>query len=446
MIYRIFNDRNQFGFSLVELAIVLMISGFTMLAVAKSVNIYTLNLQRDKTLEHIKITQAALREFYGLYGRYPCPAAPTLPPDDADYGKEQCRSIADLATNPDDCTGNPANIECIDNPAGTLRDGDNNGVEDVITIGIIPFATISGLEGVVDTKYRSYHRLDGFSINLSYAVTEHMTDRVKHSTTRPANPNSGGIRVEDENEVSVTYPENSVHYVIYSHGDNKIGGYSSDGGLVENCFVPAIVYGGAPDDDDVVAAPGPRAGTAGIKAEIESCDNNDGIFVKGIRSLADNDSYYDDVLFYGVTAHTDLWKVSFATPEGESWIYNTNLGNVGVGTEEPTHKLHIVGDIRTDASTMGQSYCDGVSTDCLLPSAIAGTGSGCAPNEVAYGIQNNQIECRPVEWSIPTDRVCPQLDGSETFMRGVSNIGNVLCCTVAGNNCCKYDGAVCTPI
>ncbi len=416
------NFKMQAGFSLIEIAIVIMISGFIMIAAARFIKLYTINLQYEKTLDNIRISQSAINEFFGLEGRYPCPADPTLSPSDSNYGIERCRSVADLTNNTNNCNGTPNNLFCPAPGSIFSRDGDQNGQPDIIMIGIVPFRTLA--DTVVDTPYRESHRLDGYSTYYSYAVTEHMSDRTKHDIINPANPNTGGIRVEDENDISLTVPDDSAHYVIYSHGDNRKGGYSSSGTMINDCLVSLVP--GAP------MAPTPSGpSVSGIDDEIENCDNNDAIFRKGIRSIADNDEYNDDILFFKATGNIPLWKNSLAN---QNHIYNTNLGNVGVGTISPTHKLHVVGDLSSQSNTMANGYCDGIGNDCLFPSAIAGSGSAltesgatqtkCPPNEVAYAIHENKIVCRKVDWVAPSiQKNCP----SGEYLIGFSNLGNIRC-------------------
>ncbi len=414
---------NQFGFTLVEMALVILISGFIMIAAAESLKLYTINLKHEKTLEHLKISQSAINEFYGLKGRYPCPADPTLPPTNSNYGIELCRSNADLTNNTDNCNGTPPNLFCPTPGNIFSRDGDQNGQPDIIMIGIVPFRTL--YENVKYTPYSENYRLDSYSTYLSYAVTEHMTNRFVHDVFNPANPNTGGIRIEDENNISLTTPPDSAHYTIYSHGENRKGGYSSAGVMIDNCLVSLI-----PGTPPAAAAPGPAPAGSGIDDEIENCDNNDAIFRKGIRSIANNDEYNDDILFFKANGASSLWKTSLANSNN---IYNTNLGNVGVDTINPSHKLHVAGDLSAQTSTVATRYCDGIgTTNCLLPAAIAGSGSAqtesngtqdrCPPNEVAYAIHENKIVCRRLNWTLNAQD-CP----SGEYLVGISNTGNIEC-------------------
>ena len=421
------------GFTMVEIGIVLLISGFTMMMAANFVKQYTINAQYEKTLEHLRITQDALGEYVGLNGVYPCPADPTLGPGDANYGVSVCRDYADSGFDPDSCADTPLNINCT---TQFSRDGDLNGSNDVVMMGIIPFRTLFEALEEKETPYREYHRLDGFGMMISYAVTEHMTNTNIHNLINPTSPNMGAIRVEDENNISVVTPADSAHFVIYSHGDNKRGGYSSAGQMSGDCTVPAA----DPMDPPVATPPGPSGGT--IEPEVENCDNNDAIFVKGIRSMADNSDYNDDILFYTVTGHKSLWKRSLASPAGESYIYNTNVGNVGVGTDMPTHQLHIVGDLSAEVSVISRNneFCNQNETICLEPEAIGGTGTTCPVGQVAYAFGDNEVKCRDVAWT-PITFSCPSYDTDSNpvtpdeplLMRGISSEGRIYCCPKSGS-------------
>ena len=117
---------------------------------------------------------------------------------------------------------------------------------------------------------------------------------------------------------------------------------------------------------------------------------------------------------------------------GESYIYNTNPGGVGVGTSQPNTKLHIMGDLSSvNEIISGDGYCDG-GTNCVEPEFLGGTGETCPPGEVAYAIGNNKLVCRKVEWIIP-DKSCQNIAGTPSFIRGFSNLGNLYCCTDAGD-------------
>ncbi len=445
--------KSQAGFTLLEIAIVMMISGVVMMAGARMVKLYTVNLQYEKTVYHLKNTHRALRIFKELNGRYPCPADPSLTANNANYGLERCRVQADLITNENDCNAPLAPLPVAMGCAiSGSRDGDNNGFIDVVMMGIIPFRTLytgesamPGVSGVGNTQengvslYNESMRIDGWKRYISYAVTEHMSDANKHNIVNsPANPSTGGISVVDENDQTVVVdPPDSAHYIIYSSGENGRGGYTSAGQRIGDCNLPAVAPAlPAPP------APGlpPVAGT--VELELENCDENDGIFRKARRSLSLDNNYNDDLLLFRSRGETVLWKRSLGSPAGMSYIHNTNIGNVGVGTNTPTKELDIVGDLSAEESSIGINYCDDSDDDeCLEPDAIGGAGSVCLdaggnpdPTMVAYAIHDNKIVCRKLEWSMPA-KSCTPFGIQARFIKSFSSAGNIVCCTIDGNNC-----------
>jgi len=325
------------GFTLIELVVVLMMAGTIMMLGVRFVKLYSIGQQHEVTIENVNTAFSALREFQIRNGRYPCPADPDLPPTNPNYGLSQCAGY-------DNCVSPTAGaITCV---LGG-RDTDGDSVNDPVLIGVIPFNTLNAAE--LTTPYALSQRVDGYGALVAYAVTEHMTDPV-FTFDNPINSNTGAIRIEDENKVSLTIPDAAAHFNVFSYGNNSRGGYSSEGVLIDACLVPSIVVG----DPDVAPPPGPSA--PGIDVEIENCDNNDAIFAKATRSLGGNADYFDDMSQFNVESFAPLWKRTLGVASPNSFLYNTNLGDVGVGTQLPTKKLHVVGDLRAEASVITPLY------------------------------------------------------------------------------------------
>lgn len=390
-------QQNQKGFTLIEMAIVMMITGVLMGVGFQYLTLYSMQKKYTDTTESIRITQDALYEFYALNGRYPCPADPDLGEGDAAFGIEQCREVA----APRNC---PASMPCS---TSNSRDANGDGNNDPVMVGAIPFRTLTedfpDSVPIEETRFRSEHAFDAFGMKLTYGVSEHMTDPVLNTTTSPANSNLGAIRVIDENAISVLDPEASAHYVVLSHGDNSEGAYTRQGPRSSDCLV-VVTLGDPP------SAPPAGPSPANTPPEKENCDYNDAIFVKGIRSVADNNDYYDDIVFFKSTGLEPLWKrslVGTASPN-ESYIYNTNLGNVGVGLPNPAAKLHVQGDLSAEKAVIAEEYCPlgGASSTvgCLDPESIAGTtGMRCPAHQIATGIEDSELICENVFDELPSN-------------------------------------------
>ncbi|MCC6598583.1 MAG: prepilin-type N-terminal cleavage/methylation domain-containing protein [Alphaproteobacteria bacterium] len=403
---------SQDGFTLVEMAIVFVIVGLVMLMGVGVVRNYYIHIQHQKTVDNIRMTQAALGEYLGIMGRYPCPADPTLPPADVNYGREQCRT----SPLPDDCAGTPAGIECTNDDS---RDVDGDGLPEVVMIGMLPSRDIQDL--VTGTPFREAHILDGYGLRLTYAVTEAMTDNA-NNTANPVNNAIGAIRVEDENGTSLTVPDRSAHFVIVSHGQNGKGGYLQNGNIFPDCNV--MILG--------VPAPAPPGSFGGVDPEKENCDRNDAIFVKGIKSMIENsNNYYDDIVFFRAGGFQSLWTHSLNSPAGKTWINNTNLGNVGVGPTlaMPQQAMHIAGDLSAQTEVKAQAYCGlagPTGLDCLIPATIGGVGTKCpSATDAAFGIADNTLLCRQVFSSkaIFASKTCP----AGQYLVAISNKGNIKC-------------------
>ncbi|MCB9991723.1 MAG: type II secretion system protein [Rhodospirillales bacterium] len=397
------------GFTLIEMALITIITGLLFAAVVRLYGNYLANEDRRETVENLSVTLAALDEFYGTQGRYPCPADPTLGPGDVNFGLEDCACPAGIACLPD----------LVFTSAGNNRDVDNDGNDDPVMIGAVPVQTL--IDNIFDTPFVSEHGNDGYNMKLSYAVSALMTNPV-FTLQNPANPNMGAISVKDKLGKDAVDPEGSAHYVVFSHGVNNVGAYTKEGDYMGGCFIPATTN---------PIPPGFTPSLSGsIENEKENCDNNDAIFIKEIQSMANTNDYYDDILFIGMNLSTSLWRNSLFQGN-EVWLYNTNLGDVGVGNTNPTAALEVTGDLKTESYTQSEfDYCDSATgVECLDPVFLGGTTTPAAQNcpngEAAIAIENNALVCAPVFSSLPAGIDCSGIPG--TYLRGFSNLGSVDC-------------------
>ncbi len=395
------------GFSLIELSVVIIISGLLFAAAVQVYQISLLNKHYIETDANVAMVRDAINEFLGLKGRYPCPADPSLSPGDLNYGVEQCRAdIADPCPYAGGCIPTAPAVSAVGG-----RDTDGDGNNDPIMIGSVPIRTLQE-NSARRVLLQDVHVVDGFGMKISYAVSELMTD-IAATIIEPVDVDIGAINIQDEYNQSVVSPEASAHFIVFSHGQGTVGAYPLYGNApVESCIVPSTL---------LPPTPGYSPGTApgDIKTDLENCDNNDAFFVSGLRALADTDDYFDDVVYFTAAAGWPLWMNSpysptddLSTPavdESEVWIYNTNRGFVGAGEDAPASKLHTQGNIRTDADMKSeQGFCDytglpaAPGDECLQPSFIAGDvgagtgGDECPSGQVAVGIQNNQLVCEPL--------------------------------------------------
>jgi hypothetical protein len=203
--------------------------------------------------------------------------------------------------------------------------------------------------------------------------------------------------------------------------------FNIEGGDSGGCDINAILGSPQPANIDIAATPG-------LAIELDNCDRDDANFISALRSTADNDGYFDDQVFFNASNAFALWRQSNFSPATETYLYNTNFGNVGIGTNIPNSKLDVNGNIRAETSVASElGYCDPTQdTKCLEPALLGGNSKpSCSdpsiggPGYVAVGIENNQLVCVelfPV--GTPVSFVCPN---ANEFVTGFSNLGNVIC-------------------
>lgn len=422
------------GFTTIEIAIVIMISGIMMTAFLNAYVVYNYQKDYNTTLEHMDQLESSLNQFLQEYGRYPCPADPTLPPNHADYGRETRCGNYELAALGGACdagqrpllqtSGAESNVICSRNSS---RDIDGDGNLEYVLTGILPFRTLSEevTNFTVADDYREYMALDGYDMRFTYAVTETMADRGRDfNNGTGVTPLMGAIKVVDENGVDLTIPASSAHYVLLSHGANKRGAYNESGQQTQDCDFSSwggpVPPAGVDDPFDVSYS------GSGLSLEIENCDhfidpnpdNVDVAFRKAIRSNSEGDpNFFDDIVRFRASYSTNLWQAARNTAgfTGQRFLYNTNIGNVGVGNgfNNPDSKLHVLGDVVIVDDNTGSGseplimaedgYCDddqrpGANdlTICMQPSQIAGAGSTCPDGEIAIGIDRGNVMCSPL--------------------------------------------------
>ncbi len=437
--------KNAGGFTMIEMAMVLIIAGFIMSSIYVTFNVHTRQLKMDVTERSIDLAVNMLTEFNGLAGRWPCPADPTLGPDDAGYGVE----MRDAGTG--NCiawrSASTPNRDLDGDGVADLVDFNQDGAADRILFGALPFRTMldpngdgnpndgimwtdkisNDLDFSMDDMIESTQGwgIDGYGTKLMYVVTENITRPTAFSGFM------GVIDIVDENGRTVITPEQSALFLILSMGPNGRGGYSWDGALIENCI------NGIREDAEAAGDPPPPGATQ--NEETENCDLFDTRFVAGLRNESDY-SHFDDTLRFRTTSAMGIWETAGAliddngTPGDPTddavvqQITNLNRGNIGIGLPDgstPDEKLHIEGDVKT-IEVRALNFCGESGDDCMPPTVIGGNDPNmrCPIGQVVTAIENNTVTCAPPFTTAVVD-VC---DPGE-FVTGISNMGRVICTT-----------------
>lgn len=396
----------QQGFTIIELAIVIVISGFIFASLATGFTMYRKQQIIDKTDRNIEAVSLAVKQMFneGLGGRYPRPAGRNLDPTDPDYGIEiSAADAAALAVG--DCT---ASLVC---KVAGARDADGDGNPDPVLIGAVPVRTMRDMlltfisdqyalfegagmlhsftAGIKVTETASYDfNIDGWGNIFTYAVTENLTDASTYDDLY------GSIAVETENGDSLLGEAGSAHVIFISHGPDGKGAYTPEGKLYRACN----------------ATPG---------VDQENC-NDDSTFINGLISLGRNADYFDDFVRFFTRGSSTIWRPSSTVGAA---IYNTNPGRVGIGTDTPTEKLHVRGNAQTGRAH-ANSFCDQTGADCVIPATIGGAGISCGAGNTMTGISFNSAECAASPTApVVLSTTCP----AGEILQGINADGSLNC-------------------
>ncbi len=420
----------QSGFTLIEVAIVIAISGLILFSIFKALALYSEEVALQKTKENIDILEASLSRYFQIYGRYPCPAKINDVVGDLNYGEETC---------------DPGDLVAGTNLGNDIRNGNPVGdPDDTILVGMIPFNTIERclLNDLSECASRDMYlseetAYDGYGNRITYVVSSALTSSLTYSD------NGGVIEIQDENRQSVLENPYSAHFVLISHGQNGRGAFGRRGERIQDNCVSSIIAG--------VDTPFPVSPT--IQNEVENCDHNEGIYVSALRNETDPDTaYYDDIISYRLVELSALWERT-----GLSEIVNKNLGGVGVGDFDdanPTQApLHVKGDMQS-IDLYADRLCNQDSSLCVRPEFFGGeaeNGSGgldyintCSNvNEAIVKIADNKVSCMTVYSGPIKAGQCakdnPATPGVNEYevMTAYSNQTGIRCCLFSDLATCR---------
>lgn len=375
--------RQSRGFSLVELTILLMVLGVIMTGFLARYRPDMKSKNFQTTQSRSEILRTAMERFLTSNGRFPCPADPTLPPDDPAGGKEQCIVAGGIRglTGYQDADDLSDPIESTPQP---------------VLFGMIPYTALG-----VSFK----DALDGWGGTLAYAVS------VPQTTTATYRENRGGIRLkiyDPGSNAEMDYMKNGIpanlDIVIFSYGDNRAGAYSIEGQLIEPCasgFLESV-----------------NCSASKIMAEFKNYDTK-----RSYNNLSPD--YYDDVfLLSDVNIKVDKWSQQTASFN----IYNSALssgGRVGIGTNAPTEKLDVNGNMKVSNKVNALRFCKADGTRCFTARTIGGTGVNCGSG-VMTGIRNNQASCVN-KVNLTANSIVPGNCPAGEFIVGISPGGTILC-------------------
>lgn len=319
---------NQKGLSLIELSIVLVISGLILVPLLFAAQIYMENYRREKLSRLEKVTQYVMKTYAERYFRYPCPALrPTsINPTAFGDGGESCSSapVVSGARNAW-ASGSPNN----DVMYGVLPEYTWEQVKQADGSVV---ATRIYLKDLIPTDEPIVHDfLDPWGGRLTYLVTKGLTN------TSTFNPLNGTVSVVDENNRSTDGIDKNAHYALISHGSDMGGAVNRNGIISRPCPTSGVSELEFPNCN--IGSQSLRPIVSGL---IRKTDSARVVDVGGVAHVL-HDSY-NDYVFSNRFYEKSLWaKV------GESDSSRVNLtsapGNrVGIGVSGPQDVLDLVGN------------------------------------------------------------------------------------------------------
>ncbi|PJB73560.1 MAG: hypothetical protein CO093_00420 [Alphaproteobacteria bacterium CG_4_9_14_3_um_filter_47_13] len=341
-------NRSCAGFSLVELAIVLLIAG---LFISPLAWLYQNQVMEEKlAMQIVKFTeiQENINNFAVNANRYPLPADLFDTPASPTYGQEIAGVI-------EGCAGWPTT-------RGVCRSGAG---ANAVLIGAVPFVAL----GINPDFAHDY-----WDNKILYVVTEQQT--VGYT------PGNGQVILQgysdNVSQILVNLP-NPYDLVLISHGENGRGAYTRNGILIAPC------------------AGSPAA------LEQENC-NMDGVFVLRKYTTATTEismaasgagaGFFDDFSQEQDRIPREEWLQSLADPD----YALTFADKIGIGTTDPQAPVHVVGRVQADR-VLSDNICGGSASGCFNPEIIAGDVSDmdCGVSPGVYrpllDIANSQVYC-----------------------------------------------------
>ena len=192
-----YKQKSECGFSLVEIAFVIVIGGLLISMFVSSLSQFFSSAKQAELLAQERIINEAIQEYLQVNGKLPCPARSTDTIDSANFGRE-------------------VSLNCQ-----TVLTGSGIDVSAGVVTGMLPVRSLN----ISDSN-----AFDPWKSRYTYSVTA-----IQASSSIPYDDNNGAISISDSAGNSIITPAGSAPYVIVSHGENAIGAYTTTGNLGIAC-------------------------------------------------------------------------------------------------------------------------------------------------------------------------------------------------------------------
>lgn len=387
----------QAGFSFVEMGVALVVIGFVLSGLILAGKVYFKDRQITTTEKNTALVTQAITNFVLEEGRFPCPAAIDLAPENPAYGREaDCTSLRGY-----DATGAVAGAVAPGGFSGGIwvEEGEIDDTARVVR-GMVPFQSLNLPEFYVN---------DGYGSRIFYAVT------ASQANANTFSKDAGAISVKS---VAGAGTE-TTHFVVFSAGPDRKGAYSRLGRAVFAC--------------GTVAANG---------LDSENCNTDAGnkaaIYHAVGHSISGTTTHFDDHFALAKTSFMPLWRMDDV---GSANIRTINHGNkvaMGTATVAATAaapvQVAVGGTLRATQRAMSAGFCDPVSGKCFTTNLIAGSepvmncgvgGASSTTGTIMTGIGDNEAKCTPEPTDPSTSFICPQ--GTDYYIAGFEPNGSPIC-------------------
>lgn len=345
------------GFTLLELAISMVIIGLLMAGAVSAYTVYYQKEQISSTKNNIDLVNDAIAAFQQENGYLPCPADPAI----AGAPASNCNQAAE------------ANGVSLFRTDTGIPDPSNPGNTFWVRVGVVP-NTVLDENGRATQLVPGEQSIDGWRNRLTYAVVESMAvDRATFNAAAVSTGAGGAITISDRGGNVL---EQTAKYTVLSHGPDGLGAYDINGAL--------------------------RAPCAGGSQDVANCDGDFqfiSIGVAGTRSTTGDNNNFDDFVLGDTKSITPTNCPVGQIMTGVNWRTKTVLCATTDQLTCPAGEA-IVGitKIGSDFKAQCQSYAMNCPAGKVMigtklqggvvtPKCVKNSTGNCSPGQVQTGYE-----------------------------------------------------------
>ena len=278
--------KSQHGFTLVELAVLVLITGIVMATLVSMIPGQDQRADRVATKSHLAEIVDGIEAYVARNGHLPCVASRSELPNTANYGRQV---LANCVTD----TSMPAGTERINVGGGAY-----------IRLGVVPTRDL-----LLSDRYMA----DEYGNRYTYVVMEGLTSAASFAAS------AGKLTILDGDGGTLTA---EAGYAVLSHGKDGKGAYRELSGALK------VACG------------------ASANLDVENCDGDATFRAASYSESTVEASFFDDFIHYATKTMKPCFRVDGAAP-GDGLAANANLFEASFGNV-PLASTFITGDVNGD--------------------------------------------------------------------------------------------------